>query len=395
MLNRYVQRLAGLAVVISYTGAYLVEPTTNAAADTASDCSSWQVVDGTENCDDLAASWLITATAFSDYNPSVGSSCKLVAGNSYCVERNWGLTPETPTSSTPSTSASPTPTTPSNGITTPSPIQMGMVNNCNKFYLVIKDDTCYDIASKSSISLDQLYLWNPAIGDECKALWPANYICVGVIGGSQSPIPSSILSPSPTPKPSSKPSPTTSPNGVNTPSPIQSGMTSNCDQFYLVKDNDGCYDIAKKYGITLDQFYAWNPAVGNTCAALWPTNYVCVSIIGVNPTTFVTKTTLTSSMSLAIPPPCTFDLAIGQYVCPSRTPTPAPTKPGSGIATPTPIQSGMTTKCEKFHKVVKNDGCWAIANTYKIDLNDFYKWNPGVGSSCATLGLDYYVCVAV
>jgi hypothetical protein len=67
MLNRYVQRLAGLAVVISYTGAYLVEPTTNAAADTASDCSSWQVVDGTENCDDLAASWLITATAFSDY----------------------------------------------------------------------------------------------------------------------------------------------------------------------------------------------------------------------------------------------------------------------------------------------------------------------------------------
>lgn len=70
-------------------------------------------------------------------------------------------------------------------------------------------------------------------------------------------------------------------------------------------------------------------------------------------------------------------------------------KPGNGIATPTPIQSGMITNCKKLHRVVKGDGCWAIANTYKIELNDFYKWNPAVGSTCAQLRPDNYVCVGV
>jgi LysM repeat protein len=303
-------------------------------------------------------------------------------GNSYCVERNYGLTPETPTSSTP-----PTLPTPTNGVATPSPIQTGMVSNCNKFYLVVKDDGCYDIASKSSISLDQLYLWNPAVGNECRSLFPANYICIGVIGGSQSP--------SPTAKPTNTPSPTTSPNGVNTPSPIQPGMTSSCDEFYLVKDKDTCYDIAKSRSITLDQLYAWNPTVGNTCAALWPGNYICVSIIGVSPTTLITMTTPTTTKPWQMPPLCTFDLPKGQYVCPSATPTPSPTTPGNGIATPTPFQSGMTANCRKFYKAVRGDGCWAIANTYKIDLNEFYKWNPAVGSSCASLWPDNYVCVGL
>ena len=55
----------------------------------------------------------------------------------------------------------------------------------------------------------------------------------------------------------------------------------------------------------------------------------------------------------------------------------------------------MTSNCKKFHKVVKNDGCWDIANTYKIDLNNFYKWNPAVGTSCGALWIDNYVCVGV
>lgn len=123
-----------------------------------------------------------------------------------------------------------------------------MVENCNKFYAVVKDDTCYDIAAKYSISLDQLYLWNPFVGNDCKRLWPDTYICVGVIGLSE------------TPSLTASPSTTTTPtNGINTPRPIQSGMVNNCDEFYLVKDKDTCYDIAQAYKITLDQFYAWNP----------------------------------------------------------------------------------------------------------------------------------------
>lgn len=37
----------------------------------------------------------------------------------------------------------------------------------------------------------------------------------------------------------------------------------------------------------------------------------------------------------------------------------------------------------------------AISNEYRISLDDFYKWNPGVGSDCSKLWLGYAVCVGV
>lgn len=264
-----------------------------------------------------------------------------------------------------------------------------MVDNCNKFYFVVKDDNCYNIAAAQQITLDQLYVWNPVVGTSCESLWPQVYICVGIIGftatPSPTPVPSSTIRPS-----STKATPT---NGITTPTPVQAGLISTCDEFYLVKDTDNCYNIAQTYQISLDQFYAWNPAVGSSCATLWPRYYVCVSLIGVSTLTTTTKPTSTGPF---VPPPlCTFNVTKGEYVCPSATPTPTTSKIGNGIATPTPIQAGMTTSCKKFYKVVKDDGCWAIANTYKIDLNDFYKWNPGVGSSCGTLWVDNYVCVGV
>lgn len=61
--------------------------------------------------------------------------------------------------------------------------------------------------------------------------------------------------------------------GIVTPTPTQDGMVSECDTFYLVQDGDGCYNIAASYGITLDEFYEWNPAVDD-CSQLWPDYYV-------------------------------------------------------------------------------------------------------------------------
>ncbi|KAH7075512.1 hypothetical protein BKA63DRAFT_602897 [Paraphoma chrysanthemicola] len=325
-------------------------------------------------------------------NPSVGSSCNLVVGNSYCVERSYGVpqpdpTP-TPTPVPTTSSAVPTKPSPTNGVSTPKPIQDGMVSNCNKFYFVVKDDTCYDTAAKFSISLDHFYLWNPAVGTDCKKLFSDTYVCVGLIGSGATPTPtpgqSTTVRPSTT-----KATPT---NGISTPTPVQSGMVNNCDDFYLVKDNEICADIVKAYGISLEQFYAWNPAVGNTCSALRATYYVCVSTVGVSPSTL--KTTIKpTSTSWVKPSLCTFNLSKGEYVCPSANPTPTTTK--GGVATPTPVQSGMTGNCKRFYKVVKDDGCWAISNTYKIALDDFYKWNLAVGSSCAGLQYGYYVCVGI
>lgn len=135
--------------------------------------------------------------------------------------------------------------------------------------------------------------------------------------------------------------------------------------------------------------------MGADCKGLFPNNYVCVSVIGLSPPT----TTMKTSTKWVEPPSCTFDPKKGEYVCPTAglTTTRPTTTTGNGIATPTPIQSGMTGSCKKFYKVVANDGCWAIANAQKIDLNDFYKWNPAVnaGGECKGLQANVYVCVGV
>jgi hypothetical protein len=52
----------------------------------------------------------------------------------------------------------------------------------------------------------------------------------------------------------------------------------------------------------------------------------------------------------------------------------------------------MATNCNKFYLVIKGDECGTIASKAGISLADFYAWNPAVGSTCATLGLNDYVC---
>ncbi len=54
------------------------------------------------------------------------------------------------------------------------------------------------------------------------------------------------------------------------------GMVENCDRFYLVKSGEGCAAIAKRFNITLKQFYAWNTGVGDACESMWADAYVCV-----------------------------------------------------------------------------------------------------------------------
>jgi hypothetical protein len=55
----------------------------------------------------------------------------------------------------------------------------------------------------------------------------------------------------------------------------------------------------------------------------------------------------------------------------------------------------MIDTCKVFYYVVADDGCWAIANSYGILLDDFYAWNPAVKTDCSGLWPDYYVCVGI
>jgi hypothetical protein len=62
------------------------------------------------------------------------------------------------------------------------------------------------------------------------------------------------------------------------PTPYQTGMATNCNKFHFVVSGDECGAIATSAGITLANFYSWNPAVGSTCATLDLGDYVCIGV---------------------------------------------------------------------------------------------------------------------
>lgn len=118
-------------------------------------------------------------------NPSVATTYKLTVGNSYCIESNFGRgDPPTPSGSSSTligttTTSTTTSATTGNGISTPTPIQEGMVSNCDRFHQVKSGDQCDTIASMYGITLANFYSRNPAVGRSCQTLWLSYYVCVG------------------------------------------------------------------------------------------------------------------------------------------------------------------------------------------------------------------------
>ncbi|KAM7192238.1 hypothetical protein V8F20_008940 [Naviculisporaceae sp. PSN 640] len=284
-------------------------------------CDAFYMVKENETCDTVAAANGITVAQLAQWNPSIGSTCSGLWANAYACVSIIGHTP--------------TPVSPGNGIQTPSPLQKEIVSNCDAFYMVKQSENCDAVAKANGITVAQLAQWNPSVGSNCAGLWANAYACVSIIGHT--------------------PTPVNPGNGIQTPTPLQNEIVSNCDAFYMVKQNENCDAVAKANGITVAQLTQWNPSVGSNCAGLWANAYACVSIIGHTPT---------------------------------------PVNPGNGIQTPTPIQDGMTKSCKTFH-FVSGQTCQSVLDKYKITMANFYKWNPAVGNNCQNMWDKTYVCVAV
>ncbi|KAK1688370.1 hypothetical protein BDP55DRAFT_692457 [Colletotrichum godetiae] len=317
-------------------------------------CTWWVDLTAAKTCSALLSENAIDLVSFRRWNPSITDTCVLQTGHSYCVEAffeppvsSTAVPTTTPASKTTSTTTSTATTSTGNGVSTPLPTQAQIVTNCNKFYYVQSGESCSSVATANGITLAQFLEWNPSAGSTCAGLWANAYACVGIIGGA-------------TATATSPPTTTTSTgNGIATPTPTQPNMVGNCDSFYFVVSGDTCASITSKSGISLSQFVEWNPSVGSSCSGLWLNAYVCISIVGHTPT------------------------------------TPTPTNPGNGVATPTPIQDGMTKSCKTFHFVVSGNTCATIASQYGISVAQFTTWNPAVGSSCTGLWANTYACVAV
>ncbi|KAH7064408.1 LysM domain-containing protein [Paraphoma chrysanthemicola] len=128
-------------------------------------CDAFYLVPPNETCDSIARKNGITAAQFLAWNPSVGSTCSGLWADAYaCVSIIGHTIP------------------PANTVTTPVPVQTGMVGNCKTFHFVVKDETCATITKKYGITEANFVKWNPAVGTGCRSMWANTYACVAVLG---------------------------------------------------------------------------------------------------------------------------------------------------------------------------------------------------------------------
>ncbi|TLD25414.1 hypothetical protein PspLS_05917 [Pyricularia sp. CBS 133598] len=162
------------------------------------------------------------------------------------------------------------------------------------------------------------------------------------------------------------PTPAEPANGIQTPDPAQPGMVDNCNRFHLVGTDDNCWTLANQYGLTESQVHAWNPEVGGpACDNLWTGYHACIGVLGGQPS-------------------------------PPTTTAPTTPPPSSPNATPQPVQDGMVNNCNRFHRVVPGDNCWAVANQYGITQEQIVQWNTGIGgAACGGMWPDYYLCIGI
>lgn len=83
-----------------------------------------------------------------------------------------------------------------------------------------------------------------------------------------------------------------------------------------------CQDIATQNGITLEEFYEWNPALGGDCSGLWLNYAYCVGI--------------TSSTSPS------------NTMATTDAPTTTSSTPYATVKPPGPTQSGIPCTCNKY-----------------------------------------------
>lgn len=140
-------------------------------------CNKFYLVQSGDSCAVIATTYNVPLATFYSWNPAVGSSCAtLDVGYYVCVDAIGYTPPKTTTTTTKKTST----TSSGNGITTPTPFETGMVNNCKKFYLVKSGDSCATIATSQKTTAANIEKWNPGVGSTCTTLWLGDYICVGV-----------------------------------------------------------------------------------------------------------------------------------------------------------------------------------------------------------------------
>ncbi|KAK4143426.1 uncharacterized protein C8A04DRAFT_37436 [Dichotomopilus funicola] len=206
----------------------------------------------------------------------------------------------------------------------------------------------------------------------------------------------------------------TSPNGPTFPN-----IASNCNAYHTVVDTDGCASIAATYGITLAEFYAWNPDISNDCGTNFWTGYAyCVGVGPAAPssvtytpppdttcacetstttgttktgtkteTETVTSTETTASASSNTDPYSTLHPITNYTLTATSTELAFP---------PTKTQAGQPENCDDWQLATAWDTCESIVSSNSwLTLSNLLAWNPALHSDCSGLYDGWWLCISV
>ncbi|KAE8141300.1 hypothetical protein BDV38DRAFT_279203 [Aspergillus pseudotamarii] len=156
-----------------------------------------------------------------------------------------------------------------NGESATGPTESSVVDQCEYWANDIgSSDSCESIEAYFGITRAQFRSWNPDLSLSCIMTRGRSYCVAG---------PSSVTTSTTitaTTRTSDHPG-TITYSGIV--APTQNGVTSSCTKYHLVQLRDTCYTIQDEYGsYTLEQFYSWNPSIGEGCTGIQPGYYVCV-----------------------------------------------------------------------------------------------------------------------
>lgn len=158
------------------------------ASGTTTDCGAWYVADSSGlnlTCAQICLNYEIAINEFTAANPSLNKTtcdADLVSGDAYCVEplAGWQYANATETATATASATASATVSALTSTATPAGAEPGTAAGCDVWYFVVDNDTCYSIAQKFDITLDQFYAWNTEVGSSCGGLWLGAYVCVGV-----------------------------------------------------------------------------------------------------------------------------------------------------------------------------------------------------------------------
>jgi len=197
---------------------------------------------------------------------------------------------------------------------------------------------------------------------------------------------------------------TSSPDGA-----VHPGQPANCNGWHTVVSGDNCQTVSQRYGISLSQFFEWNPAVSSDCLNnFWLDSAYCVRIGDINtrPSSSAGATSNPTSTSTS--------MVTSQTTITSNSATPTTSYNSTysvlhpvtswNVSTtstdktwpPTQTLAGQTAICNAWHRVVPGDTCQRMLDKYGLkSMDDFLSWNPAAKEDCEMLIADYWVCVGV